>query len=92
MIERILYQVLNFSSLALYIYTIYFAYNYDGFIAAFFSACFPVISNVYWMYAITMHTGDLMNNYNLACVAVLVILGLFLASMFTGKDENLNDD
>ena len=51
-----------------------------------------VVANVYWMYAITMDTGDLMNDYNLACVAVLVILGILFVSMSFGKDENLNND
>ena len=92
MLTRILFLILNFSSLALYLYTIYYAYNSIGLIAAFFSASLPVVANVYWMYAITMDTGDLMNDYNLACVAVLVILGIFLLFMFLSKDENLNDN
>ena len=85
---RILYLLLQISSAWLYLYTIYYAFSVTGLIAALLSAAFPVISNVYWMYAITIDTGDWMNNYNLACVSVLIIFGLFLAFTSIGKDEN----
>ncbi len=88
---RILYLALQISSAGLYLYTIYYAFSVNGLIAALLSAVFPVISNVYWMYAITMDTGDWMNNYNLACVSVLIIFGLVLAFTSIGKDENLNN-
>ena len=85
---RILALALQLSSAALYIYTVYYAYSTVGLLAALLSAALPVISNVYWMYAITMDTGDWMNNYNLACVSVLIIFGLVLAFTSIGKDEN----
>ena len=92
MIARILYLLLQISSAGLYLYTIYYAFSVTGLIAAVLSACLPVISNVYWMYAITMDTGDWMNNYNLACVSVLIIFGLVVAFTSIGKDENLNNE
>jgi len=89
---RILALALQLSSAALYLYTIYYAYSAVGLLAALLSAALPVIANVYWMYSITMETGDLMNNYNLACVAVLVIFALVLAFISIGKDKNLNNE
>ena len=82
---RILYLLLQIPAAALYLYTIYYAFSDTGLVAALLSACLPVISNVYWMYTITMDTGDWMNNYNLGCVSVLIIYGLFLAFIFIGK-------
>ena len=63
---------------AIYFYTIYIAYVSAGIIAAIISAAIPVFANVYWMYEITMDTGDLMNNYNL----VHVIFGIYLAIFY----------
>ena len=74
---------------AIYFYTIYIAYVSSGIIAAIISAAMPVFANVYWMYEITMDTGDLMNNYNLVHVIFGIYFAVFLIiSMLIEKISN----
>ena len=87
-LQKILLLLVNVVGLAVYLYTIYYAFDAMGVFAAILSAGLPVLANIYWMYHITMDTGDLMNNYNLACGSI--VLGYVLLLVFTdaGKEEN----
>jgi hypothetical protein len=59
--------------LGLYAYTIYLAYVLEGIVAAILSACFPVVSNVYWIYRGYDGTGYFWNDYTIANAAVLIL-------------------
>ena len=93
-ITRILLLLVNFAGLAVYFYTIYYAFSNVGLFAAFFSAGLPGISSVYWMNSITMETGDLTNNYNLACVTVGITyaLALLLMIILGGKEQAAGEE
>lgn len=86
----ILLLFVQFGGLAVYLYTIYYAFDAVGVFAAILSAGLPLLANVYWMYHITMDTGDIMNDYNLACGSI--VLGYVLLLGFTFASEKHNDE
>ena len=92
MITRILLLFINFGGFGVYLYTIYYAFNASGLFAAIASAGAPVIANFYWMYFITMDTGDLMNNYNLACISIVIGYVLLLVFTSAGQEKRFEDE
>ena len=86
MLKRSLLLYVNIAGLAVYLYTIYYAFSASGLLAAFLSACLPVLANIYWMYFITMETGNWLNIYNLACAAIVVGYALILMFTDAGKE------
>ena len=90
--KGLLLLFLNISGGLIYLYTIYFAFNSVGLLAALLSAALPVAANIYWMYSITMDTGDVYNNYNLACISL--VIGYVLLMVFTnaGKENAENEE
>ena len=63
MLKRSLLLYVNIAGVAVYLYTIYYAFSAAGLLAAILSACLPVLANIYWMYSITMDTGNWMNTF-----------------------------
>ena len=90
MLKRALLLYVNIAGLLVYLYTIYYAFTFSGLIAAFLSACLPVVANLYWMYQISKDTGDLFNNFNLACVSILV--GYVVLLLFTNAGTDKSND
>ena len=88
MVTRILMLFVNFAGLAVYLYTLYYAFNSVGLLAAIISAALPVLANFYWMYFITMDTGDVFNGYNLACASIAIGYVLLLIFTSAGEEEN----
>ena len=86
MLKRSLLLYVNIAGVAVYLYTIYYAFSAAGLLAAILSACLPVLANIYWMYSITMDTGNWMNIYNLACAAIVVGYALILMFTDAGKE------
>ena len=85
---RILMIFVNFAGLAVYLYTLYYAFNSVGLLAAILSAGLPGLANLYWMYVITMDTGDVFNDYNLACASIVIGYVLLLLFTSAGEEEN----
>ena len=57
----------------LYLYTIYYGFSAAGLLAAMLSAALPGGAQIYWMYSITMDTGNWMNYYNLSCISLVLL-------------------
>ena len=92
MLKRIVMLYVNIAGLLIYLYTIYYAFTYSGLIAAILSACLPVVANLYWMYEISTDTGDFFNNYNLACVSILVGYVVLLLFTDAGSEQANGED
>ena len=87
-IASLLYFACGAGASYVHLYTIYLAYIHSGIFAAGFSACFPPISNLYWMYERWLVTGDALNYYtiiNLVLVLFLIFYGLI------SRNTELND-
>ena len=92
MLKRIIMLYINIAGLLVYLYTIYYAFTISGLIAAILSACLPVVANLYWMYQISTDTGDLFNNYNIACLSVLVGFVVLLLFTDAGSEQSNSKD
>ena len=88
MLKRIVMLYVNIAGLLVYLYTIYYAFTISGVIAGILSACLPVVANLYWMYQISIDTGDFINNYNLACVSILVGYVVLLLFTDAGSEQS----
>lgn len=72
--------IIQIASVALYLYTIFLAYQLSGLFVAVLTACLPPLSNFYWIYDRWDVTGSFFNFYtqvNLAYVALLLCHALF---------------
>ena len=74
--------IFEFSSLGLYLYTIYLAYHLGSFFSAIMSACFPFLANLFWIYKIWDATGVLLSFYTLLCIAYLCIFVIHVLVIF----------
>ena len=92
MLIRIVMLYWQIAGLLVYLYTIYYAFTVNGLVAAFLSACLPVVANLYWMYQISTDTGDLFNNYNIACLSVLVGFVVLLVFSDAGSEQSNSED
>lgn len=64
--------IVNFIGLGIYVYSIYYAFSVAGIVVAIVTAAIPGLAQIYWIYEITMDTGNLMNEYNQACAAFVI--------------------
>ena len=78
--------LINFIGLGIYVYSIYYAFSVAGIVVAIVTAAIPGLAQIYWIYEITMDTGNLMNEYNQACAA-FVIGWVLLFIIFYFKKE-----
>ena len=76
----------DIAGLGLHLYTVYYAYEASGGIAAFITFFVPIISQIYWLYEHYEVTGILLNDFT---IVSLVVLNLFifrvLIDIFGGK-------
>jgi hypothetical protein len=66
-----------FAGLCLHLYTILFAYQASGFLAALLSLIFPVLAQIYWVVATWIKTEQFINAYSWY---VVVYLGWLIAA------------
>ena len=57
--------IVNFIGLGIYVYSIYYAFSVAGIVVAIVTAAIPGLAQIYWIYEITMDTGNLMNEYKI---------------------------
>jgi len=88
MLKRIVMLYFSVAGLLVQLYTIYYAFKVSGIIAAVLSAVLPVLSNIYWMYEISTDSGNIFNNYNLACGSIVFAYIILLVFTDAGS-ENL---
>ena len=80
--------ILQAGGAALYFYTLYLAYTLSGLMAAFISAMFPGLANMYWIYDRWSVTGDFLNFYT---QLNLIWVGVYLGGIFLlGMDATLS--
>ena len=86
---RFLLLLLQLAGAAIYFYTIYFAFITKGLFISIVTAGFPGLANLYWMYYITINTGDIFNDYNLACMSFVgaYALVLIMAAILMKNDN-----
>lgn len=71
------------SAIALHIFTIIFAFKASGFISAFISLIFPVLSQIYWFIKMWWVTGSFINVFSFYVITFLAwLLFGFMLSIF----------
>lgn len=63
----------DIACLSLHLYTVYYAYEFQGGIAAFITFFVPLISNIYWLYEHYELTGILLNNFTIFTLIALIL-------------------